>query len=177
MPLVHCGAVGCTQTAWSPVQHRSWTPGDPMGGDLHLHGMEGVRSCLLDPWLLLKLQLPQRHRQKRCVKVWWHRRWSRTYPHQGATEPAPPGSVGVQQVCCGHRGLDLWLLENDEVEGGAQAPADGGHGDQAVCAQTIAPQSVMALNFEKQRSTFSSKIKLFLFLLSYYHSRYFEGKY
>jgi hypothetical protein len=38
---------------------RSWTPGDLMGGDFHRHGTEGVRSRLLDPWLLLKLMPPQ----------------------------------------------------------------------------------------------------------------------
>ena len=30
-----------------------------MGGDFHLHGTEGVQSCLLDPWLLSKLLPPQ----------------------------------------------------------------------------------------------------------------------
>lgn len=40
------------------------------------------------------------------------------------------GSVGVERVFCGHRGLDLWLLENDEVEPGAQEPADRGLGGQ-----------------------------------------------
>lgn len=31
-----------------------------------------------------------------------------------------PVSCRVQHVCCGHRGFDLWLLENDEVEPRAQ---------------------------------------------------------
>ena len=31
----------------------------PMGGEFHLHGTDGVRSCLLDPWLLSKLPPPQ----------------------------------------------------------------------------------------------------------------------
>ena len=37
-----CGAMGCAQTVWSPVEQRSETPGDPMGGDFHLHGTAGV---------------------------------------------------------------------------------------------------------------------------------------
>jgi hypothetical protein len=28
---------------------KVWNPGDPMGGDFHIHGTEDVRSCLLDP--------------------------------------------------------------------------------------------------------------------------------
>jgi hypothetical protein len=38
----------------------------PSGGNSHLHGMEGVPSCLLDPWLLLKL-LPPRPPQEKHV--------------------------------------------------------------------------------------------------------------
>ena len=41
----------------------SW---DSMDGDFHLHGTEGVPSCLLDPWLLSKLP-PQQPLQERCV--------------------------------------------------------------------------------------------------------------
>jgi hypothetical protein len=37
-------------------------------------------------------------------------------------------SCRVQHVCCGHRGLDLWLLENDEVEPGAQVGPAHHHG-------------------------------------------------
>jgi hypothetical protein len=61
--------VGCSQTAWSPVECRSWTPGDPIGGDFHLHGTEGVWSCLLDPWLLLKLLPPQPHKRGMWLSV------------------------------------------------------------------------------------------------------------
>ena len=32
---------------------------NPMGGNSHLHGMAGLRPCLLEPWLLSKLQPPQ----------------------------------------------------------------------------------------------------------------------
>jgi hypothetical protein len=41
---------------------------DPVGGNFHLYGMEGVRSCLLDPWLLLKL-LPPQPPQGRSVAI------------------------------------------------------------------------------------------------------------
>jgi len=64
-----CGTVSCTQTVWFPVEHRSWTPGYPMGGDFHLHWTEGVQSCLLDPWLLSKLPPPQ-HTPPRRTGVW-----------------------------------------------------------------------------------------------------------
>jgi hypothetical protein len=47
-----CGAVGCTQTAWSPVEQKSRTLRNPMGGDFDLHGTEFVQSFFLDPWLL-----------------------------------------------------------------------------------------------------------------------------
>jgi hypothetical protein len=40
-----------------------------MGGDFHLHGMESIWSCLLNPWLLLKLRSPQSP-QKRCVSLY-----------------------------------------------------------------------------------------------------------
>ncbi|XP_052608675.1 NADH dehydrogenase [ubiquinone] 1 alpha subcomplex subunit 13 isoform X1 [Peromyscus californicus insignis] len=43
-------------------------------------------------------------------------------PHRLQAEPSSPGTVGLQHVRCGHRGLALWLLENDEVEPGAQRP-------------------------------------------------------
>lgn len=32
---------------------------DQMGVNFHLQGMEGIQSCLLDPWLLKKLLHPQ----------------------------------------------------------------------------------------------------------------------
>jgi hypothetical protein len=41
-------------SSWAKV----WNSGDPMGGDFHLHGTESVWSCLLGPWLLLKLPPP-----------------------------------------------------------------------------------------------------------------------
>jgi hypothetical protein len=58
-----CGAVGCSQTAWSPVEHRSGNSRDLMGGECHLHGTEGVRSCFLS-----KLPPPQPP-QGRCVAI------------------------------------------------------------------------------------------------------------
>ena len=57
----------CTDSLVSS-QAKVWKPGDPMGGDFHLHGTEGVRLCLLGPWLLLKLLLPQPP-QERCVAI------------------------------------------------------------------------------------------------------------
>ena len=53
-----CGAMGYAQTGWSPVELRSWTLVGPNGGNFHLHGTEGVPSCLLAPWLLLNLPPP-----------------------------------------------------------------------------------------------------------------------
>ena len=38
-----------------------------MGGNFHLHGTEGVPSCLLDPWLLSKLPPPQPQQEKRVA--------------------------------------------------------------------------------------------------------------
>ena len=39
-----------------------------MGGNFHLHGTEGIGSCLLGPWLLLKVPPPQPP-QERCVAI------------------------------------------------------------------------------------------------------------
>jgi hypothetical protein len=47
--IVSCVAIGYVQTAWSPVKVRSWTPVRPDGGNIHLHGTEGIPSCLLGP--------------------------------------------------------------------------------------------------------------------------------
>jgi hypothetical protein len=38
-----------------------------MGGDFYLHGMDGVRSYLLVPWLLSKLPPPQPPAGEVCV--------------------------------------------------------------------------------------------------------------
>jgi hypothetical protein len=54
-----CGAMDYAQTAWSPVQLRGETPVGPGRGNFHLHGTEGIPSCLLDPWILSKLPPPQ----------------------------------------------------------------------------------------------------------------------
>jgi hypothetical protein len=58
--LLICGAMGYTQT----VELRCGTP-VPGGGNFHLHRTEGVPSCLLEPWLLLKLPPPQPPQEKR----------------------------------------------------------------------------------------------------------------
>ena len=60
--LYLCGALGYTQAVWSQL---SWgvEPWDPVV-IIHLHGMEGVLSCLLEPWLLSKLLPPQPPQEK-----------------------------------------------------------------------------------------------------------------
>ena len=57
----------CTDSLVSS-RAKVWKPGDLMGGDFHLHGMEGVPSCLLAFWLLSKLPSPQPP-QERCVAI------------------------------------------------------------------------------------------------------------
>ena len=51
----------------------------PGGDNFHLHGTEGVPSCLLDPWLLSKLLPPQPPQEKHVasshidnVPSFWH---------------------------------------------------------------------------------------------------------
>ena len=39
---------------------------DPVGGNFHLHGTEGIPSCLLDPWLLSKLPPPTVPKGEAC---------------------------------------------------------------------------------------------------------------
>jgi hypothetical protein len=45
---------------------KVWNPGDPVGGDFHLHGTEGVQPCLRSPWLLLKLPPSQSPAGEMC---------------------------------------------------------------------------------------------------------------
>jgi hypothetical protein len=54
---------------------------DLMGGNFHLHGSEGIRSCLLDPWLLSKLLTPKPPQER-----------SRFHPH-----PQLPGNSKIAQ--------------------------------------------------------------------------------
>ena len=54
-----CRAIGYSQTAWSPVELRCRIPVKPGADSFHLYGTEGIPSCFLDPWLLLKLPRPQ----------------------------------------------------------------------------------------------------------------------
>jgi hypothetical protein len=53
---------GTVGTVWGSGLHtdslvsspaKIWNLRDTMGGNFHLHGTEGVQSCLLDTWLLL----------------------------------------------------------------------------------------------------------------------------
>ena len=55
------GAMGYSQTGWSPVKLRCGTPGP--SGDNSPTWDVGVPSCLLDSWLLSKLLPPQ----EKCV--------------------------------------------------------------------------------------------------------------
>jgi hypothetical protein len=50
---------------WSLDLEPRW---DQVGGNFHLHGTEGIRSCLLKPWLLSKLLTPQPP-QERSVAI------------------------------------------------------------------------------------------------------------
>jgi hypothetical protein len=52
------------QTDWSPVELRGGTPVGPGGDNIHLRGTKAILSCLLDPWLLLKLSPPQPPQKK-----------------------------------------------------------------------------------------------------------------
>jgi hypothetical protein len=53
-----CGAIGYAQSGLQVSWDLEpwWSP---MGGNFHLHGMVGIRTYLLDPWLLSKLWSPQ----------------------------------------------------------------------------------------------------------------------
>ena len=47
-----CGAMGYSQTVWSPVELRSEPQRNPVA-IIHIRGTEGVPSCLLDSWFLV----------------------------------------------------------------------------------------------------------------------------
>ena len=84
MYLWECGAVGCTQIAWSLVEHRSGTP-EIRWVVISIYGMEGVQSCLLDPWLLSKLPPHSPHRRGVWLSVM--KEQPQAFPHANKVSP------------------------------------------------------------------------------------------